>query len=210
MSSYYANVTFPNSALNIPALRKLYRSLPTGYVLEQDATVTLADPNAEFGRMAVTELLDALQVPYDHYHRNEAGRNVYTQQVRFVDGQRVMKVVRDADEVLRKYARDLLDLVEAGSLDLVREQLDYTVNKAITPSIVTIATEWDPENLFLLFNAEEARENGTGYWSQLEGWTVVQHASVFTSDQRAAYEADDTTTWQSLADALSSVRLVSD
>lgn len=209
MSSYYANVTFPNTALVLPALRKLYRAIPIQYVLEQDTTVTIADPDAEFGRMAITDLLDALQVPYDHFHRNEAGRNVYTQQVRFVGGERIMKVVRDADVLIKRYAQDLLDLINAGALDQVREQLEYTVNKSAGADIAVVSAQWDPEELYVLFNAEEARENdGAGYWSDNLGWTGIQHANIFDAVQRAVYEADQTTTWQKLSDALAGFKLV--
>lgn len=208
MTSYYANVTFPNTALSLPALRKLYRAIPRQYVLEQDTTVTIADPDAEFGRLAITDLLDALQVPYDHFHRNEAGRNVYTQQVRFVGGERIMKVVRDADVLIKRYAQDLLDLINAGALDQAREQLEYTVNKSAGSDIAMVAAEWDPEDLYVLFNAEEARENdGAGYWSDNLGWTGIHHASIFDATQRAAYEADENTTWQTLADALAVFQL---
>lgn len=208
MTTYYANVTFPSSALNIPAVRTIYRKMPKQYVLEQDSTVTFADPDADFGRIEFTDILDTLQVPYDHFHRNEAGRNVYTQQVRFVDGQRTMTIVRDADIAVKRYAQDLLDLLNAGQIEQVRSQLEYTVTKIAGPDISAVASSWDPEELYVLFNPVEASENdGAGYWSNVEGWVGVQSASIFTFEQRVVYETDENTAWQTLQEALSGFKV---
>lgn len=122
---YYAAVRFPADAMGKPAIREWinehrnYISRGKTITPYDDAQfnckmVEVSCDTASSGRIGITDVLDNLQIPYEHYHRDDHQMGENTIYVRFVDGEKVTTDISAEDMVVRNAYQTLLDQIQSG------------------------------------------------------------------------------------------------
>lgn len=148
---YYARVTFPAAAAAIPSVHE-WLERPNGRrvsISEIDGgnCIAVSAEDCGGGEIEVTSVLDAAQVPYDHYHSDDCAGSPHpwTEHVRFSPaGERTLTKVETEAEGDAQIARELLAMLEAGNLHGMRTRLQELSAKALPPdeSMDAIASSW--------------------------------------------------------------------
>jgi len=126
---YHADVHFPKTATKIPEIKQWLAAHYSYGIYEDDGIIQVSDPEANYGEIDITDLLDENAIPYDHYHYNFNTCKNWTVCVRFTnDGTRVETVESAFDIELSTWASDVLQLFDTGNLNEVRDALQKAAN----------------------------------------------------------------------------------
>lgn len=146
---YYAHVTFPTAADQIPAVYEAIRNLEAWWDLDHATDfTTISGGECSYGEIDITGVLQEHRVPYDHYHSDDcsgdpAPSTVY---VRYdADGNAVWTEVFDSAQAEADLAEGLLKMLLEQDLAGLRIRLEELVAQGAKERIDDLVPGWAPE-----------------------------------------------------------------
>jgi hypothetical protein len=145
---YYASVTFPAAAKEIPELAKTMKAYE---IEETDETVKVIDHEANYGAMdEITDILEEHMVPYDHEESPSSSDEVnQTHHIRWPAGaarvadilvagkaERIVTTLQDSDYATAQMASSWLKMLDAGNLGELRRCIELTAKEVDVGALV--------------------------------------------------------------------------